>query len=199
MAQYTLVYGNGVSKVKGAGGKGVCHTSKMQATHAGNIVSAKYYTATGTATAANTIENGHVVKITELISGEYEMYEAVPVETAGETALLVATPELMYDESTKAMGIDDFENAAGAPIRLFNLYVGDEFEISKNCVNDYTAVTTWVGAYIAPSATVATKWEKITAGVTAIVSYETVARVIAEKTWGVRGVEMVAVRVVKAR
>lgn len=106
---------------------GVVRTDRLLGitNHAG-IVSAKYYVDT-TATA---IENGNVVKLAGLIDGEREIYKAVApaANTALEEIVLVATPELMYDERKRAL--DEFINEAGRPVRGYRLHSGDIFSVT---------------------------------------------------------------------
>lgn len=82
-----------------------------------NLVSLKYFVG-GTETE---IPNGSIVKLDGLITGEREVYKAVAPEadTPIEDLVLVATPELNYDE--RKTGYDDFTNEADTIARGYRL------------------------------------------------------------------------------
>lgn len=84
------------------------------------IKSGKYYVST-TATA---IQNGQMVTIGDLVSGEREIHKlATPAATSTYFGL-VCTPEVMYDEKKQ---LDEFENAADTIVRVGILQKGDIF------------------------------------------------------------------------
>ena len=89
-------------------------------------LSAKYLPA-GTATA---IENGNLVLIGTLVSGEREVYTATtPAANSALSAIgLVTTPEVMADERKK--NLDEFRNEAGDIITVDKLFSGDVFSVT---------------------------------------------------------------------
>jgi hypothetical protein len=89
-------------------------------------LSAKYLPS-GTATA---IENGNVVVIGSLVSGEREVYSATtPTATTALSAIgLVTTPEVVADERKK--NLDEFRNEAGEVITVDKLFAGDVFSLT---------------------------------------------------------------------
>jgi hypothetical protein len=139
---------------------GVFRSDNVKATKDGSIKSGRYFVST-TATA---IENGNLVKLDSLITGERELWKVVApgAVTAGDL-YIVATPELIYDETLKSSGaLDQFRNEAGANITLLKLEVGDVFAISDDCItaiNDDDDIPA-VGSYVAPAAT-GTKWAEV--------------------------------------
>jgi hypothetical protein len=89
-------------------------------------LSAKYLPG-GTATA---IENGNVVVIGSLVSGERELYTVTtPTATTALSLIgLVTTPEVMADERKK--NLDEFRNEAGEIITIDKLFSGDVFSLT---------------------------------------------------------------------
>lgn len=89
-------------------------------------LSAKYLPS-GTATA---IENGNVVLIGSLVSGEREVYTTTtPAKDSLLSVIgLVTTPEVMVDERKK--NLDEFINEAGDIITVDKLYSGDIFSVT---------------------------------------------------------------------
>ena len=74
------------------------------------------------------IENGNVVVVGGLISGEREVRKGTtPAVTSTKDVLaLIATPELMHDETPRKT-FADFQNEAGAIARGYRLRSGDIF------------------------------------------------------------------------
>lgn len=115
---------------------GVIRTDRMYGTDVGaNLVSVKYM---GTGNAEAAIDNGCVVALNGLMTGEREIYKGVT--PAADTALgkiaLIATPEVMYDERKK--NLEDYENEAGVTCRGYILHSGDIFSVTAE-VLDATA------------------------------------------------------------
>ena len=110
---------------------GVVRTDRLLGitNHAG-IVSAKYYVDT-TATA---IENGNVVKLGALIDGEREIYKATApaANSTLEEIALVATPEVLYDATKRALW--EFRNEADDIIRGYRLHTGDIFSVTAEAL-----------------------------------------------------------------
>lgn len=139
---------------------GVVRTDAIKATKSGNIKSGRFYV-TNTPTA---IENGNIVKLDSLISGNRELWKVVaPGGITAKNLYLVATPEVIYDETLKSSGaLDQFRNEAGENITLIPLEVGDTFAISDDCITPIDDVPA-VGSAVAPSAN-GTKWTELAYG-----------------------------------
>jgi predicted transcriptional regulator of viral defense system len=95
------------------------------------------YLPSGTATA---IENGNVVVIGSLVSGEREVYTATtPTATTSLSAIgLVTTPEVIADERKK--NLDEFRNEAGDIITVDKLFSGDVFSVTADGLTGTKAV-----------------------------------------------------------
>jgi hypothetical protein len=95
------------------------------------IVSAKYYVST-TATA---VDNGNVLKVEALISGEREIYKAEKpaANTSIDDIILIATPELFFD-GTK-INFVDFVNEAGDRLRGYRLHSGNTFNVTADAIS----------------------------------------------------------------
>lgn len=109
----------------------VVRTDRMEGTGDRNsLVSIKYIVST-TPTA---IENGNVLKRGDLLDGEREVFAgAVPAANdALDDIVLVATPEVMYDERLR--NLDDFINEAGKIARAYHLRKGDIFSVTKEAL-----------------------------------------------------------------
>lgn len=127
---------------------GVVRTDLMTGTDTGvQLVSAKYM-GVGTSD-ANTIEtavdNGNVLKLGALMTGEREVHKAVTpaANTALKDVILVATPEVMYDERLKSL--EDFYNEAGKIVRGYRLHQHDIFGLTAEALNIGVGVTPAVG------------------------------------------------------
>lgn len=109
---------------------GVVRTDNMYGTTVGTgLVSIRYMGADGaTATA---IENGDVLKVGALAEGEREVY--IGGVTAADDKItdivLVASPEVMYDERKK--NLDDYINEADKICRGYRIHTGDIFSVTK--------------------------------------------------------------------
>lgn len=92
---------------------------KIQAKGDGNIVSV--------VSEDTVLPNGALVALGELKDGERELFEAVaPSDT--EELLLVAAPEVKYDETSDQL---DYETEAGVPVRAYHLKKGDLFQAEQ--------------------------------------------------------------------
>ena len=111
----------------------VVRTDKMYATdNRAGLVSIKYIVDGEPAE----IENGNVLKIGALMEGEREIYEgsAPAADDEYEDVVLVASPEVMYDERLK--NLDDFINVAEKPARGYILHNKDIFSVTKEALDD---------------------------------------------------------------
>jgi len=102
------------------------------------IKSVKYYVGS-TATA---IDNGNIVALSGLLTGEREIYKTV-APTATSKVLLTAGVELQYDESTYH-GLGDYQNLAGVPFRAIALQTGDTFSVTSEAFDTTPAVGNYV-------------------------------------------------------
>ena len=117
---------------------GVVRTDNMYGTDVrAGLVSLKYFVST-TATA---IENGNVVTLNGLISGEREVFKAVApaANTPLNEVVLVASPEVMYDEHKH--NLDEFVNEAGAIARGYRLHKGDIFSVTADALSAASDIT----------------------------------------------------------
>lgn len=109
---------------------GIVRTDNMYGTDVrAALVSIKYMGADGDTPTA--IENGSVLKVGALIEGEREIYVggAVAANDRVEDVVLVASPEVMYDERKK--NLDEYINVAGKACRGYHIHSGDIFSVTK--------------------------------------------------------------------
>lgn len=130
----------------------VVRTDKLYGTDVGvNLVSAKYM---GTGTTATDIDNGNVLKVGDLITytkdgvvvgaeREVRIATTPAANTALNEIILVATPEVMYDERKK--NLHEFYNEAGRIIRGFFLHEHDLFGVTAEGLNIASGATPAVG------------------------------------------------------
>lgn len=116
----------------------IVRLDKIQASYNGNLESVKH-------TADMT--NGLFVVLGDLVTGERELHNAViPVEAdiEGSEFLLVASPEVMYDERKNKLA--DFVISAEVPARAYHLVKGDVITLTK----DLFVAEPTVGQYAVP-------------------------------------------------
>lgn len=120
---------------------GVVRTDKLMGTDVRSMLeSVKYMGAGSTATA---IDNGNVVLLDgSLMTGEREVKKGVTpaADSALDKIVLIATPEVMYDERLR--NLDDFYNEAGAICRGYHLHSGDIFSLTADALDFNTNETT---------------------------------------------------------
>lgn len=113
---------------------GVVRTDNMVGTDVrAQLVSIKYMGADGqTATA---IENGNVLKVGALMDGEREIFVggAVAADDSLDNVVLVASPEVMYDEHKH--NLDEYINEAGKPCRGYRFHKGQIFSVTKEALS----------------------------------------------------------------
>ena len=114
----------------------VVRTDRMAGTDVRNmLVSIKYIVTTGSGDNAvdteTAIENGNVLKVGALLDGEREVFKgSTPAANdALDTVVLVASPEVMYDERLR--DLDDYTNEAGKICRAYRFHSGDIFSVTK--------------------------------------------------------------------
>ena len=106
----------------------------MAGTTVGTLLrSVKYYA--GETPVVTAIQNGMVVKLDGLLTGENEIYKGVvpTAATALSDIVLIATPEVMYDE--RKHNLDEFINEAGTAARGYKLTSGDIFSVTAEAIN----------------------------------------------------------------
>ena len=110
----------------------VVRTDKMYGTDVrSGLVSIKYIVDSEPAE----IENGNVLKLGALMDGEREIYEGSTPSASDsiDDIILVASPEVMYDERLK--NLDDFINVAGKPARGYILHHKDIFSVTEEALD----------------------------------------------------------------
>ena len=113
---------------------GVVRTDLMFGTDVGTgLVSVKYLGSNGSTPTA--IENGNVLKLGALITGEREVYVggAVAAADAVKDVVLVAAPEVAYDERIR--NLDEYINEAGKIVRGYRFHQGDVFSVTKDALD----------------------------------------------------------------
>ena len=112
---------------------GVVRTDNLHATdvRANGVVSLKYIVSGK----EKEIENGCVLKLGGLMDGEREVHSASNVAATDKLSdiVLVASPEVMYDERKK--NLDEFINEAGVIVRGYKLHEGDDFGLTIDAIS----------------------------------------------------------------
>lgn len=98
-----------------------------------DLVSIKYMGANGST--PTDIDNGCVLKVGALMQGEREIFvgEDVTANTDLNDVVLVASPEVMYDERLR--NLSDFYNAAGKAARGYRLRSGNMFGVTAEALD----------------------------------------------------------------
>lgn len=112
----------------------VVRTDAMAGTDVrGQLVSVKYMGTDGATPTA--IENGNVLKIGALMTGEREIYigGAVAANDKIDDIVLIASPEVVYDERKR--NLDDFVNEAGKACRGYHIHSGDTFSVTAEALS----------------------------------------------------------------
>ena len=172
---------------------GVVRTDAIKATKAGNIKSGRFYNGAD----ATIIENGNIVKLDSLISGQRDLWKVVvPDGVTTANCYLVATPEIIYSEELKSTGaLENFRNAAGQNITLMPLEVGDTFAVSDSAITQINgADNPTVGKYVTPSATGTKFTEVATIAANEVFYGKIIAREIYRGTKYLNVIEMISVR-----
>lgn len=155
---------------------GVFRSDLMSGTDvAADLVSVKYMGSGSTPTA---IDNGCVVKLDGLMSGEREIWKGVTpaANTALSDIAIIGSAEVIYDERQK--NLDDFVNEAGSVSRGYIPRSRNIFAVTEDALNIGSGVTPAVGSIVELMAGV-----KLNVVSTATASTTTVGKIIAiEKT-----------------
>lgn len=111
----------------------VVRTDNMAGTDVrSQLVSVQYLGSNGATPTA--IENGNVLKIGALKTGEREIYVggAVAANDSLDDVVLVASPEVMYDE--RLHNLDQYINEAGKTCRGYHIHTNDIFSVTKEAL-----------------------------------------------------------------
>lgn len=122
---------------------GVFRSDLMSGTDvAADLVSVKYMGDGSTPTA---IDNGCVVKLDGLMTGEREIWKGVTpsADTALSDIAIIGSVETLYDERKK--NLDEFENEAGVAARGYVPHSRDIFSVTADALNIGKSVTPAVG------------------------------------------------------
>jgi hypothetical protein len=155
-----------------------------------DLVSVKYHD--GDAYAA--IQNGRVLKLDGLISGEREVFKGIAPTAITDDIVIVAGVELNSDESSRTKArLDAFENAADVPFRAINPKnsVGKIFSVSDDALVKLSTASV-KGNYVIIKANTTTLEEKASLGGT-----ESFVGLIIDKET-VAGTVMAAIKIIKA-
>lgn len=112
---------------------GVVRTDKMAGTDVRSYMASVKYMGTGST--ATAIENGNVVLLNGLMTGEREVYKGVTpaANSALKDIVLIATPEIIYCQCKK--DLDEFINEAGRISRGYYLHEEDIFSVTKDALD----------------------------------------------------------------
>lgn len=115
----------------------IVRTDNMSGTTDGARLKSGKYMVSTTETA---IDNGCVVTIDGLISGETEIFKAVTptASTALDALYLVASPEINYEKNYA--NLDTFVNKAGDTLRLYQLVAGNTYSVTAEALDGTPAV-----------------------------------------------------------
>jgi len=116
----------------------VVRTDNMYGTdNRAGLVSVKYMGADGET--PTEIENGSVLKLGDLVEGESEVYIGgdVAADDDLDSVVLIASPEVMYDERKR--NLDEYINEKDKAARGYHIHPGDTFSVTKEAL---TGVTT---------------------------------------------------------
>lgn len=118
----------------------VCHTVKVKETNRGGRLFSAIHTAP--------LQNGSIIFLGGLVAGETEIRQAEVPTTAAiakKRPMLVMTPEIIYDQSTKSkQALGNFVNPANKAFPVVPLSEFDEIEVSKEVFEG----TPEVGKYV---------------------------------------------------
>lgn len=118
---------------------GVVRTDKLMGTDVRSmLVSLNYIVVDNNVETETAIDNGNIVKLGDLVEGEREIYKATAPAASDALAdvVLVASPEVMYDEKLKDLA--DFYNEEGKNARGYRLHSGDIFSLTADALTGTT-------------------------------------------------------------
>lgn len=152
-----------------------------------NMTSTKVGSLLRSAKQATEIENGSVVTLTGLETGEIDLYTSDPISAKTDDVYLVDGVEVMYDEQV-TYGLDDFVNPADKAFRVRKPAVGDRFSISEATISG----TVVENEFVETPAT----GNKLDAVDTATTDASLVCKVVKKWTFGTKAIPMVRLEVV---
>lgn len=127
----------------------VVRTDNLSATHDGSkLVTVRFYDAEGKAAK---IDNGNIVALAGLDANETKIYKAVAPTADTAELVLIATPELMYDERLK--NLEDFVNPEGGECRGYVLHRGDVLAVTAEAFDAAVVEATIKGAKVGTTGT----------------------------------------------
>lgn len=111
---------------------GVVRTDKMAGTDVRSLLVSVRYQPDATETA---IDNGNVVLLNGLEADSREVHKgATPAkDSALKDVVLIASPEVMYDERLR--NLDEFYNEAGKIARGYRFHTNDVFSVTKDALD----------------------------------------------------------------
>lgn len=160
-----------------------------------NMASTKVGSLLRSAKQAAAIENGSLVKLDGLVTGEADLHNAKAIAAITEVAYIVDGVEVIYDENT-TKGLDDFENPANVAFRVRKPQIGDRFSVSEAMIT--ALASTVVVDNIAEIPATGNKLKEV-AKATGVTATATLAcKIVARWTFGTRAIPMVRLEVIKA-
>lgn len=160
-----------------------------------NMASTKVGSLLRSAQQATAIENGSIVKLGDLVTGELNLYGSKAIEAVTDKAYIVDGVELIADENTQK-GLDDFENPANKPFRVRKLAKGDIFSVSESMITALANDKVVVGNIAEIAA--GNKLVEV-AKVTGVTATATLAcKIVTKWTFGKRAISMVRLEVIVA-
>jgi len=156
-----------------------------------NMASTKVGSLLRSAQQATAIENGFIVTLGNLVSGEENLYTSSAISANTDTVYLVDGVEVVASEET-TKGLDDYQNVANKPFRVRKPMVGDIFSISEASITELAGGQVVEGNFVETPAS----GNKLTeaAALTAGVSFG--AKIVKRWTLGTRATPMVRLEVV---
>lgn len=119
----------------------VVRTDKLTGTDdRARLVSVRYQSESENKTTMLAIENGNFLLLGDLEDGSREVYKgSAPAANSKLSAVvLVASPEVMYDERLR--GLDKFINEAGTIARGYRLHTNDIFSVTAEALDGTPAL-----------------------------------------------------------
>jgi hypothetical protein len=164
--------------------KGVFIAEKMKST--------KDITLLSSAVSDSEIENGAIVVLGDLVTGETDLYEAGAVAAVGNEIWFVDGVELTYSEET-TKGLDDFVNPAGKPFRVRKPQVGDTFSISASMITPLDSGTGLVKGNLVETPATGNKIKEKATSLTSGVSFG--GKIVDLWNFGSRAIPMARIKV----
>jgi len=139
---------------------------------------------------ATAIENGLLVTLDGLVTGEADLYKTKAPTDKGDVVYLVDGVELQADEQL-TKGLHDFENPANKPFRLRKPVVGDRFSVSAS------AITALSGEVVVGNVAENAGVGKLKEAAEATAGASLVCEIVAKWNFGTLAIPMVRLEVVE--